>query len=925
MPPGQGPQDRAEFGFCHPIGAMLRGDMAVDPTQHSILLVGPRVGHLRPIFERRRYRVTAVYKGVEGMAALDSGRHHVVLLELNLGDLTATEFLMAARQAHASVTFLLIDDQSKASQIVKAMQAGLDGYLATPPDEDRLFFEVERHLAARAAPEGVTGPTTQIGFRPDVTEMQSQLLSRESALVEMSAQTELLQAEVARMRDAHKRWLGVETALQGITDGPLDDHAARRLKERLALASVAETEVTALREELHATKTARRHAQEECERLRERVAQLEPNPGSLDGPALKDRATELEADNMVMAGRVAELEEELTLAKAETLALHEKHKADVGDLNRELNRVLAEQEESSGKLQRFERDQAAALTKLRAEHEATLTRLREEHRAAIETSAREHRAGLQQAQDEVRRSSTAQHARVSEEAEGRARALREQLDAAAAERDQAVEKALDAELLLDDLNARIAALTDEARLAGERAAKAEADFKRDKLRLVEEKEAAASGSHEAFERIQRFAEENAQLKRQAAELEAMRAGLEERAARGDRIVQEAEADRADAARLRADAAAVKFNAEADRERLEEKVRSTERELSDARGRMREMQTALEEAGTSVARLADAAAARDIAEREVQRLTARLADAEQQHSRAADEASRVRRQASGSEAIVGELQERIRMLESSLAATEARAGAAEARAGAAESAAQSSGGEQRARWEGERRELVDAYEARLRDALIGTGVSPNVAADLEAYKSRLAETELWVQQAQLHLQALSAEREQLGAQLATVSAELARRNEDVTELQARFADRTVETDQRAHAELLAARQAAAALEASSARAEERAGRAEEQAAVAQRELEAARREGASKAVDPRAFAELQAELKATQQELGAVRQGGAVRLPEELEPLRWTLKAAIDALTALEHREPALATHLRNLRLLASTLQRIADG
>lgn len=904
---------------------MLRGDMAVDPTQHSVLLVGPRVGHLRPIFERRRYRVTAVYKGVEGMAALDSGHHHVVLLELNLGDLTATEFLMAARQAHASVTFLLIDDQSKAGQIVKAMQAGLDGYLATPPDEDRLFFEVERHLALRVPAEAMTGPTTQIGFRPDATELQSQLASRENALVEMSAQTELLQAEVARLRDSHKRLLGIETALQGITEGTLDDHAARRLKERLALASVAETEVTALREELNATKGARRQAQEECERLRERVAQLEPNPGSLDGPALKDRAAELEADNMVLAGRVAELEEELTLARAESMALHEKHKADVGDLNRELNRMLAEQEDASGKLQRYEKDQAAALTKARAEHEALVGRLRDEHRAALEASAREHATALHKVQDELRRTSTAQHARASEEAEGRLRALTEQLEAAAVERDQAVEKALDAELMLDDLNARIAALTDEARVAGERAAKAEADFKRDKLRLVEEKEAAASGSHEAFERIQRFAEENTQLKRQCAELEGMRAALEERAARGDRIVHESENDRADAARLRAEAAAVKRNAEADRERLEEKVRSTERELSDARSRMRELQAALEEAGSSVARLADAVAARDIAEREVQRLSGRLTDVEQQHTRATDEANRVRRLASGSEAIVGELQERIRMLESSLANAEGRASSAEARASAAESSAHSTGAEARTRWDAERQSLVDTYEARLRDALIGTGASTNVAAELEAYKSRLAETELWVQQAQLHLQALSAEREQLGAQLATVGAELARRNDEVTELQARFADRTLETDQRAHEELVAARKAEAELTAARARAEERAGRAEEQLAAVQRELDGVRREASSKTIDPRAFAELQAELKAAQQELGAVRQGGGARLPEELEPLRWTLKAAIDALTALEHREPALATHLRNLRLLASTLQKIADG
>ena len=210
-----------------------------------------------------------------------------------------------------------------------------------------------------------------------------------------------------------------------------------------------------------------------------------------------------------------------------------------------------------------------------------------------------------------------------------------------------MEKALDAELQLEDLNTRIAALGEQVRVAEERASKAEHDFKRDKLRLVEEKEAAASGSHEAFERIQRYAEENTHLKRMNAELETMRAGLEERAARGDQIVKDAETDRAEAARLRSEAEATKRNAERDRERLEEKVRALDRELSDARARMHEMQTALEEAGTAVARLADTVAARDIAEREVQRLSQRVGDLEQQQSRSSDDANRARKLASGS--------------------------------------------------------------------------------------------------------------------------------------------------------------------------------------------------------------------------------------------------------------------------------------
>src|SRR3954467_5935955 len=161
---------------------MLRATMPPDPSQHRILLAGRRGVHLKPFFERRRYHCVAVQKGVEGMTALDAEPRDIVILELNLGDLTATEFLMAAPQAHAQAIFLLLDDASKAGQIVKALQAGLDGYLPTPPDEDRLFFEVERHLRnAGGGGNGLATGETQLGLRGpgDTTALQTQLADRE--------------------------------------------------------------------------------------------------------------------------------------------------------------------------------------------------------------------------------------------------------------------------------------------------------------------------------------------------------------------------------------------------------------------------------------------------------------------------------------------------------------------------------------------------------------------------------------------------------------------------------------------------------------------------------------------------------------------------------------------------------------------------
>ena len=116
----------------------------ITPDAHRVLLVGPRIVHLRGAFEKRGYPVVAAPKGVEGMAHLDTDPCDLVILELNLGDLTATEFLMAARQGHPRSIFILIDEAARAGQIVKALQAGLDGYLATPPDDTGIPVEEDR-------------------------------------------------------------------------------------------------------------------------------------------------------------------------------------------------------------------------------------------------------------------------------------------------------------------------------------------------------------------------------------------------------------------------------------------------------------------------------------------------------------------------------------------------------------------------------------------------------------------------------------------------------------------------------------------------------------------------------------------------------------------------------------------------------------
>lgn len=1012
---------------------MLPAEMpAVDPSKHRILLVGPRVIHLKPFFERRRYAVVAVQKGVEGMSALDAEPRDIVILELNLGDLTATEFLMAARQAHADASFLLLDDASKAGQIVKALQAGLDGYLPTPPDEDRLFFEVERHLRRSGGGVAATGgigsgddtggfqTTTQLTERPDLkqmTDLQTQLADRESQLVEVQMQTDLLNQEIVKLREEAKKLNAVRGALIGQIDGDLDEEQAFRIKERLAMASVLETEADTLREELGGARSVRRELQQEIELLKKRVQDLSDVPEVDPDDGATERVEELESDNMVLAGRVAELEEELDLTKAEVVALEQKHKDELSPLQREINKLSSDQAIRANDDDKLAMEHIATVAKLENAHKAELAHLNEDHENIVGNLKEEHEAALKRAvsdveieratikdqiADAVREAVKAKEREHLEMLGGKEKEIQQKLNAAldqntkiVTERDQAVyekeeaiAKALDIELVLDELQTKIEYLEGEVAKEKARATKAEVDFKKDKVRLIQEKEEVAGGSQQVFERVQRFVDENANLKKANIELESTRAALEERAKRGDEASTRAEAELAQASVIRAEAIQQRDMAEGARHAIEDRLQTLERQLTERvaqleaqveeeRTRRGNAESALADAGEAANRLADARAAATAAEHELQRLQQRIDDAERLAGAAKTELELVRTQsAQQRDAALAQLRgEQERELSQARADAERemqrlRSAAEEARVNFEHTAVQARADLDRALSSptssdgssavgtpdalvdelkmrlavledrlldsnAQARDASDArdaahstiselerhraeLEARLQNMLAGGGGGLDLAStqvlqqERDAYRGRLAETEAWVQQAQLHLEALRVERDQLAAQATALSNDQVNHGSEAQEL---------------YAQLAGAKQQVESLTGRAAGLEQELSMTRQQAQNAMQATQQAAQHQRGNTQDQQTIAILQDEVKNLRAQLMATQQqvqrGAGGRLPEELEPLRWTLTAAIDALTSLEQREPALASHLRNLRLLATTLQKLS--
>lgn len=117
----------------------------------EILLAGPRVSNLKVFFERQGYQAIAAAGGQPALSVLESRPCALVLCELGLGDLAFADFFATATGLRPDARWLLLDDPSRALQVVKALGLGVDSYCPTPPDEAALFRLVERLVSASGA------------------------------------------------------------------------------------------------------------------------------------------------------------------------------------------------------------------------------------------------------------------------------------------------------------------------------------------------------------------------------------------------------------------------------------------------------------------------------------------------------------------------------------------------------------------------------------------------------------------------------------------------------------------------------------------------------------------------------------------------------------------------------------------------------
>jgi DNA-binding response OmpR family regulator len=1037
------------------------------PSHHRVLLVGPRVVGLKLLFENRRFRVMAAPEGVDGMALLDAEPCDLVLLELNLGDLTATEFLMAARQGHPRSTFLLIDDVARAGQIVRAMQAGLDGFLATPPDENRLFFEVDRHLRR------VQGkPDDPAGFEEHATQTTMTTMADVEAVpgtpsdsneLERARQTiATLQQDVFRFEADARRYSEVQQALGDHLQARLDGDEAMRLRERLGLAQVGEIELMTLRGDVQQLRQVKRDQEVRIEQvlrdlkaaraaalatddLRPTVETSMPTQPVAPAGALA-RIAELEADVAMWEMRGLGLETTLQAAQRdlnlaeedfETAILEARATARIAldalglerdvairahaDLKQRSVLLESEIERLSGALaqadaarvasdvrrveeqletDRLQRrvlgaEQAAAdanarsveseirrtaatddaitaavdaalvaeRARLHGIHQAEVSVERadfeRQRTAALELSMAATAAASDRASATLRQAITVERDRahqqqriavaeavaaVESNAGQRMVLLREELEAQVVSAQDAArearERADDFELQLEEARTRTEFLQEDAarvhQSAEDRVAAAQVAFKKEKLRLVEEKQTASSGSQEAMLKLERYRDEGAAARRAIEELQGQLSLLREAAAAGASLQERAEHE------LRA----IADEREVDRERTRVAVEALAR-VEGAMGALQSHARSLE-VSEAAARAAEAAAVADaalanaravdsdtavaqaaVAGTQLEILVARLSEEMQEvKDRAVVMAAELESQV----AQVTRLQEALTLMEaaavngdallssSSSMVSALQSQLAEVEATAHDAALANASREKEhvgarvalmAELASLKASMADAAEAG--SARLAQEQAASAAAADAACKAAVADADARVAGAAAREAAIMRAAE---ADLARVRSEsqvfLSQAMQSVADLEQRVvaadADRVglVVKQQRLIAQVLELEAEVAALKAS-ALAAPAVGNSAEASAADTTELN-------------RRINDLESQIARAAPAITATVRS----LVDAVDPLRWGLGAAIDYMHPFEGNDPALASHVRNLRLLQATLARLVS-
>lgn len=168
-------------------------------AQFRLLLAGPRVSRLLPFVTARGYVADAASTGAEALEHMRAAPRHVLLVEIELGDMLVADLLQTVHAENLAGAVILLEDPMKSGLIVSTLARGIDGYVATPPDEDHLFRLVERQLLAQWA---LAQAAELDGSAQEIGRLDKQLQHERGKVTELVREIASLREEAAALRAA---------------------------------------------------------------------------------------------------------------------------------------------------------------------------------------------------------------------------------------------------------------------------------------------------------------------------------------------------------------------------------------------------------------------------------------------------------------------------------------------------------------------------------------------------------------------------------------------------------------------------------------------------------------------------------------------------------------------------------------------------
>ncbi len=213
--------------------------MRIHPGGFRLVLAGPKVARLLPFLQEKGFVAEAFVKGGEALNRMRQAPCHLLLHELECGDMMGIDLARGAKQEGIAAAALLVDDPMKSGMIIAALARGVDSYVSIPPDETIFFDRIENMLLAQwglvvtqqqqtlqdevarltAQLKDVENKDAQAKKRDDsrIAELSSKLAAEQKRVKDLLRETDVLREQLATMHL-------VTGAKSGLSDEGNADH-----------------------------------------------------------------------------------------------------------------------------------------------------------------------------------------------------------------------------------------------------------------------------------------------------------------------------------------------------------------------------------------------------------------------------------------------------------------------------------------------------------------------------------------------------------------------------------------------------------------------------------------------------------------------------------------------------------------------------